>query len=158
MIVNMNILLWISNLGFVTISFLNRVHMRRSDVFKENHDSSLVTRWCQLSRSAACKNVNIAFAYSFHFSRKSCVNRCGTQCKWKDLKSIESCKCSNTVEWATLNVSTIERVDSKEDLFNIARILVSRSSRGDFAVRISSRRSWRPSRTSVIQNWTVRSA
>jgi hypothetical protein len=41
-------------------------------------------------------------------------------------------------------------------LSNIVRILASRSSRGSLPVRISLWRSWRPSRTSVIQNWTVR--
>jgi hypothetical protein len=37
-------LLWISCLGFVITSSLDRVHMQRGDVSKENHDSSLVTR------------------------------------------------------------------------------------------------------------------
>jgi hypothetical protein len=108
------VLLWISSLRFVTTSSLDRVHMRRDDVFKENHDSSSITKWCQLSRSAAYNNDNIAFAYSFRFSRELCFNRCGTQCKWNNLKPIELCKCSDTVEWIIFSVSNIERADLKE--------------------------------------------
>jgi hypothetical protein len=89
----------------------------------------------------------------FHlFLCKSCVDRCDTQCKWNDLKPIESCKCSNTIDWATLSVSAIERADSKGNLSNIARILASRSFKGGLPVRISSWRSWRLNRTSVISN------
>jgi hypothetical protein len=99
----------------------------------------------------------MACAYSIRFSYKSCINRCSTQCKWNDLKPIELCKCSNTVGWPTHSVSVIERTDSnsKGDLFNIAIILASRSSRGGFPVRISSWRSWRPNYTSTIQNSTI---
>jgi hypothetical protein len=140
------------------MSSLDRVHMRRGDVSKKNYDLSPVIRWCQLSRSTACKNGNIAFAYSFHFSCKSCVKRCNTQCKWNDLKLIEWCKCSNTIEWATPNVSAIEQADSKGDLFNMAKFLASRSSRVGLPVRISSWKSWQSSPTSAIQNLTVRSA
>jgi hypothetical protein len=43
-------------------------------------------------------------------------------------------------------------------LSNMARILSSRSYRGGLPVRISSWRSWRPSRTYTIQNRTIRSA
>jgi hypothetical protein len=156
MIVNMNFLLWISSVGLVTRWSLNRVHMRRDDIFKKNHDLSPVTRWCQLSRLTACKNGNIAFAYYFRFSHKSCVNRCGIQCKWNDLKPIESCKCSNTIEWAIPGVLAIERIDSKGDLSNMARILAWRSSRRGLLVRSSSWRSWRPSRTSALQNRHIR--
>jgi hypothetical protein len=79
-------LLWILSLGFMTMSFLDRVHMRYGYVFKKDHDSSLVTRWCKLSCFAICKNGNIAFAYSFRFPRKSCVSICGTcQYFWKSV-------------------------------------------------------------------------
>jgi hypothetical protein len=71
-------LLWTSSLDFVAISFLDRIHIRRGGVLKKNQDSSPVTRWCQPSRLPACKNGNIARASSFHFSRKSSVQRCGT--------------------------------------------------------------------------------
>jgi hypothetical protein len=97
------------------------------------------------------------FCIFLSFSRKSCINRCGTQCKWNDLKPIESHKDSNIIEWATRSVSDIEWADLKGDLSNITRILVSRSSRRGFLVRISSWRSWRPSHTSVIQNSNLRS-
>jgi hypothetical protein len=68
------------------------------------------------------------------------------------VKLIESCKCSNTVESAARSVSAIERADSKENLSNISRILSSRLSRGNLPMRISSWRSWRPIRISIIQN------
>jgi hypothetical protein len=92
--------------------------------------------------------------------RKSCVNRCGTQCKWNNLKSIESHKCSNTVEWEIPSVSDIERTNSNSKVYlsNIARILASISSSRGLPVQTSSRRSWRPSHTSVIHNQAVRSA
>jgi hypothetical protein len=75
--------------------------------------------------------------------------------KWDDMKLIDSCKCGDTVEWATCSVSTIERVDLKGDLSNLTRILASRSSRGDLPVRISSWRSRRPRHISIIQKWTM---
>jgi hypothetical protein len=115
--------------------------MQCSDVLNKIHDSSPVPRYCRLLRSAASKNGNIAFVYSLRFPHKPYVNRCGTQCKWNDLKSIESCKCSNIVERAMPNVSDIERADSKRDLSNIAIILTSRSSRGGLPMQISSWRS-----------------
>jgi hypothetical protein len=71
-IVNITFLLWICCLGFIATSSLDRVHIRRGDVSKKNHDSSSVTRWCQPSHSAACKNGNIFFAYSFHFRKNHC--------------------------------------------------------------------------------------
>jgi hypothetical protein len=71
-------LLWISSLSFVTILSLDRVHIRYGDIFKTNNDSSPVTRWCQSSRLATSKMGSIACVYSIRFSRKSCVNRCGT--------------------------------------------------------------------------------
>jgi hypothetical protein len=77
-------------LDFVIISSLDRIHMRRGDVFKKKYDSLPVTRWCQLSRSTACKNGNIALARSFRFLHKSSVNRCHTQYKGNDLKPMES--------------------------------------------------------------------
>jgi hypothetical protein len=152
MIVNIKFLFWISSLGFVITSSLDRVHMRYGNIFKKNHNSSPVTRWCRSSYSTTYKNANIAFAYSFHFSCKSCVNRCGTQCKWNDLKPIKSCKCGNTDESATHSISAIERVDLKGNLSNIAIILWSRLSKEGLLVRISSWRSWRSSHTSVIHN------
>jgi hypothetical protein len=149
--------LWMSSLGFVIPLSLDRVRMRGGDLLKKNHYSSPVTRWCHLSRSAACKNGSIALACSFRFSRKSSVNTCGTQCKWNDLKPIESCKCRNTVGWATSSLSAIEWSDSNGDLSNIARFFASRSSNGGLLVRISSCKSWRPSYIFVIQNWTFQS-
>jgi hypothetical protein len=153
----MNSLLWLSSLDFVTTLSLDRVHRRHDNVFKKDHDLSSVTRWCQPSRSAACKNGNIALACSFrfHFSRKTSVNRCGIQCKWNDLKPMESYKCLNTIWQATNSLSDIEWVDSNRDLFNIARIFASRWSSRGLRVRISLCRSWRPRLISVIQNWTV---
>jgi hypothetical protein len=149
-------LLWISSLGFVTQWSFDRVYVRRRDIFKKNHHSSLVIKWYQLSSLVRCKNDNILFAYSFCFSRKSCLNKCGTQCKWNGLKLIESCKCNNTVKWATRSISAIELIDLKGDLSNITRILTSRLSRGGLPVRIWSSKSWRSVRTFVIQNWIVR--
>jgi hypothetical protein len=98
MIINMNFLLWISSLGFVTMLSLDRVHMRHGDIFKKNHNSLPITKCYQLSHSAAYKNNNIALAYSFRLSRKSCLNRYGTQCKYNNLKLIKSCKCNNIIE------------------------------------------------------------
>jgi hypothetical protein len=157
MIVNINLLLWISCLDFVTISFLDSVYMWHADILKQNHDSSPVTRWCQPSRSATYKNGNIALAYSFHFSHKSLVNRCRTQCKWNDLNQKDLCKYCNTAGYITNSLSDIEWDDSNGDLSNIAKFLLSRSSRGGLPLRISSRRLWRPRYISVIQNWTIRS-
>jgi hypothetical protein len=54
------------------------------------------------------------------------------------MKLIEFYKYVNTVEWAIHNVSTIERIDSKKDLFDMAGILASRLSRGYLPVRILS--------------------
>jgi hypothetical protein len=153
----MNSLLWILSLGFVPTSSLDRIHIRRGDVLKKNHDSSRVTRWCQTSRWAPYKNGNIALACSFCFWHKSSINRCSTQRKWNDLKPIYICKYSNTVVEPTYNLPAIEQADSKGDLSNIVKILASRSSRGCLPVRISSWRSWRPNRTSAIQNQIVRS-
>jgi hypothetical protein len=95
-------------------------------IFKTNHDSSWVIRWCQLSHSAACKNGNIALACSFCFSHQSSVNRCGTQCKWNDLQSTELCKCHNIVGWTTNNLSAIdiEWADSNADLSNIVGFFI----------------------------------
>jgi hypothetical protein len=73
------------------------------------------------------------------------------------LKPIDICKCSSTVVQPIRSLLAIEQVDSKRDLSNIAKILASRSSRGGLQVQISSWRSWRPNRTSAIQNRTVRS-
>jgi hypothetical protein len=73
------------------------------------------------------------------------------------LKPTESYKHRNTITQAINSLSDIEWADSNGDLCNIIRIFASRSSSGGLPVRISSYRSWRPSRASVIQNWIVRS-
>jgi hypothetical protein len=69
MTVNMIVLLWISRLGFASMSSLDRVYMRRRDGFKRKHDSSLVTRWCQLSRSAARKMATSLLHTPFSFAQ-----------------------------------------------------------------------------------------
>jgi hypothetical protein len=78
--------LWMSGLGFMIASSLTKVHIRRGNVLKKYHDSSLATNYCHPSRSAAYKKRNIAFAYSFRFSHNLSVNTCRTQCKWNNLK------------------------------------------------------------------------
>jgi hypothetical protein len=138
-------------------SSLDRFHIRRGDALKKSQDSSPVTRRCQPSCWTAYRNGNIALACSFRFWRKSSVNRCITQRKWNDLKQIDTCRCSNTVVWPTRNLSVIEQADWKGYLSNIAKVLASRSSRGDLPMPISSWRSWQPNCTSAIQNRTVRS-
>jgi hypothetical protein len=72
MIMSINFLLWICCLDFGATSSLDRVHSRRDNVSKKNHDSSPVTKWCQPSRSTTCKNGNIFFAYSFHLWKNYC--------------------------------------------------------------------------------------
>jgi hypothetical protein len=63
-----NFYLWTSVLGFVTMFSLMRVRMWLGYELKKKHDLSLVTRWCQRSRSAACNNGNIASADFLRFS------------------------------------------------------------------------------------------
>jgi hypothetical protein len=96
------------------------------------------------------------FCILLRFSCKLCISKYGIKCKWNNLKSIDLCKCSTIIKWAIHNVSTIEQSDLKGDLFNIAIILTSKSSRGGIPMRISSWKFWRPSRISAIQIWTVR--
>jgi hypothetical protein len=117
---------------------------------EKDKNSSPVTRWCQPSRWAVYRNDNIALTCSFRFWRKQSVNRCGTRRKWNDLMPIDTCKCFNTVPWPIRSLSAIEKADSKGDLSSIAKILVSRSSRGDLPVQIASWRSWRPNVASAI--------
>jgi hypothetical protein len=93
MIVNTNFLLWISSLGFVATSSLDRVYIRRGDALKKNQDSSPVTWWCQPSRWTACRNGNIALACSFHFtlnhrSTSAALNANGTI--WSQLTHVNT--------------------------------------------------------------------
>jgi hypothetical protein len=93
-----------------------------------------MTRWHQPSRSATCKNGNVAFAY-FLFLSNLFTNKCKTQCKWKEFKLRDRCKYNNIVEWSTNKVSTIDRVDSKIDFSKTAKIFVLILSKGDFLRR-----------------------
>jgi hypothetical protein len=54
------------------------------------------------------------------------------------LNQRDSYKSGNTADCTTTSLSHIERDDSKGDLSKIAKILESRSSRGDLPLRISS--------------------
>jgi hypothetical protein len=70
------------------------------NVSKNNHDSSLVIKSCQLSRSAARKTGNRACAYAIRFSRHAIVNIYGSQ-RIKGSISISDQKCGLLFEFYT---------------------------------------------------------
>jgi hypothetical protein len=143
---------------FVITSSLDKVHMRRGDISRRNCDLLLATKWCQPSRSAACKKGNMICAYYIHFWHNPIVNLCGISYKWNDMKPMNSWKRCKTIARPTERVSSIDRADSKGDLSSIARIVTSRLSRGGLPMQFSSWRSWQSPPTLWIHNWTARSA